>query len=339
MRLRRVMLTAGGTSAAVWDEPRERWLPLRPALEHAGAGYDILEPAADDLLSFLAAGTNAREAAAALADALAERDFADTFELRPMLPFHPRLLRAFACWERHWEQAARGLVRRYLPPALPLTTAYERVTHSTFPAFRPKRLFYEQPASYIGNHLTFVPDGETLPWPSYCRDLDFELEFGAVLAQPVKDATADEGQAAIGAFVVLNDLSARDTQWREYRHGIFGPLGKTKTFASAMSAEMVTADEVLPHIEHLRASVRVNGETWSQTSTEGIQHSLGAIVAHASDGEQLHAGELLASGTMPDGCGLELDRWLSPGDRLELEIERIGILTNRIGEKGAATGT
>ncbi len=172
---------------------------------------------------------------------------------------------------------------------------------------------------------------------AYCRDLDFELEFGAVLARTVTDVTADEGQAAIGGFVVLNDLSARDTQWREYRQGIFGPLGKTRTFASAISAEIVTADEVLPHIEHLRASVRVNGETWSQTSTQGIQHSLGAIVAHASQGEQLHAGELLASGTMPDGCGLELDRWLEPGDLLELEIERIGTVSNRVGQRGPAT--
>jgi 2-keto-4-pentenoate hydratase/2-oxohepta-3-ene-1,7-dioic acid hydratase in catechol pathway len=338
MRLRRVSLAAGGTSLAIWDEPRLRWLPLEPALQLTGEAYELLAPAADDPLAFLAAGEAARDAAAALSGELAERGFADAFELTPLLPFEPRLLRAFASWERHWEQAARGLVRRYLPRALPVATAYERLTRRTFPAFRPKPLFYEQPASYIGNHLTFVADGDTLPWPAYCRDLDFELEFGAVLARPVKDATAEQGQAAIGGFVVLNDLSARDTQWDEYRRGVFGPLGKTKTFASAMSAELVTADEVLPRIDRLRASVRVNGQTLSQTGTAGIQHPLGEMVAHASAGEQLHAGELFASGTLPDGCGLELDRWLSAGDLLELEIEGIATLTNRVGTRAGPAG-
>ena len=60
-----------------------------------------------------------RGAATGLADALAEQDLTESFQLMPLLPFQPRLLRAFACWERHWEQAARGLVRRYLPRSLP----------------------------------------------------------------------------------------------------------------------------------------------------------------------------------------------------------------------------
>jgi 2-keto-4-pentenoate hydratase/2-oxohepta-3-ene-1,7-dioic acid hydratase in catechol pathway len=328
--VRRVQLAHGGTTLAAWDAPRDRWLPFTPALALSDAHDPALTPAADDAIAFLATGTEGREAISRLAADTADHDLNHTFQLTPILPFQPRLLRAFASWEQHWEQAARGLARRYLPATAPVIKGYERLLRRTFPAFRPKPLFYEQPCSYLGNHLTIIPDGATIPWPHYTNDLDFELEFGAILAHPVKDVTPEQGDAAIGGFVVINDLSARDTQWREHRTGIFGPLGKTKTFASAMSAEIVTADEILPHLNQLAASIRVNNEIWSRTTTAGMQHPLGTIVAHAAEAEQLHPGELIASGTLPNGSGLELNRRLAPGDELTLEIERIGTLTNRV---------
>ena len=74
----------------------------------------------------------------------------------------------------------------------------------------------------------------------------------------------------------------------------------------------------------------VNGETWSETSTAGAAHSPGDLVAYASRGERLAAGDVFAMGTLPRGCGLELDRWLQPGDEVRLEIEGVGTLTNRI---------
>lgn len=295
-----------------------------------------LAAAVRDPVALLALGEAGREAVARLCDRAADEDFADRFALVGALPFAPAALRAFMGWERHWIQAARGLVRHNLRPAAAAIGAFERVTRRPFPAFRPGRLFYEQPAFYMGNHLTFAPDGATLPWPRYCEELDFELELGAVLCRPVRDATPAQAEAAIGGFVVVDDLSARDTQWREYRHGLFGPLGKTKTFANAMSAELVSADVVLPRAERLHGSVRVNDETWSRTSTAGMQHTWGETVAFASAGEQLFPGELLSSGTLPDGCGLELDRWLKPGDDLELEIEGVATLRNRIGARVSA---
>lgn len=356
MRLRRVELTGGGRSVAVWDEPRERWLPLVPALKRASeaaAATDAAAPeappiplgetefaalgaVAEDLVAFLAGGEQARAQARALADRVAVADLSSTFALEPaLLPFAPRSLRGFATSQRHWEQSARGLVRRYLPRALPAVTAFERLTGRTFPPLRPGRLFFEQPSFYFGNHLTCYPDGATLPWPAFCRDLDFELELGAVLAHPLRDAASEaEAEAAIGGFVVLDDLSARDVQWREHRDGLLGPLGKTKTFATALGAEVVTADELLPRLRALTGTVHVNGELWSRTSTAEQLHSFGAMVAHASAGEQLFAGELLSAGTLPGGCGLELNRWLSPGDALELEIEGVGRLRNAIGARG-----
>ena len=165
-------------------------------------------------------------------------------------------------------------------------------------------------------------DGEELPWPSHTDFLDFELELGFVLSREVADATPAEGAAAIGGFFVVNDWSARDVQAHEYREGMFGPAVKSKSFATGIGSD--TAD-VLDRWDSLRATARVNGETWTETSTAGAAHSPGDLVAYASRGERLGPGDVFAMGTVPGGCGLELDRWLRPGDEVRLEIEGVGI--------------
>lgn len=334
MRLRRVTLATGGTSVGVWDPGRERWVPIAAAAPLTGTA-DELMAVADDPVALLADPALRAQAERLIAD-VAEHDLTGGFALEPaLLPFSPVSLRAFASSETHWVQAARGLVRRYLPRALPAITTYEAVRRRPFPALRPNPLFYERPCFYVGTHTTFLPDGAELPWPAWCDDLDFELELACVLAHPVRDCTPEEGAAAIGGFVVMNDCSARDVQWEEHRRGLFGPLGKTKSFANAMGAELVSADEILPRADALRGWVRVNGETWSETSTGDMQHSFGAMVAEAARGEQLLPGEMLSSGTLPGGCGLELGRWLQPGDELELEIEGVGALRGRVGSRAA----
>lgn len=330
MRLRRVRLPSGEDAIAVWDDEAERWTAVGPAI--AGLG----DPAfaglpAGDMLGLLAGGDETREALRALCDAARERSAGADHELVPLLPVAPVLMRAFANSERHWIQGARGLVRLHLPRTLPAIRAVETVTRRPFPPFRPGKLFYREPSFYLGNPLTFVPDGAEAPWPAYTERLDFELELGAIVVRPLRDATIEEAGDAIGGFVVINDLSARDTQWRELREGLFGPVVKSKTFASAMSAELVTADEILPHVRDLRASVKVNGELWSATSTADLRWSFEEMLVHASAGEDIHPGELLSSGTLPEGCGLELGRWIAPGDELELTIEHVASLRNRIG--------
>ena len=330
MQLRRVRLTEGERcSTAVWDDARERWIPLVPALEALGE-RDLLRGSDDDVLALLA-DEHLRRVAANVVDRSREHDFAGSLDLEPaLLPFEPRALRAFSLYERHHVQAARGLVRRYAPaPARVVVAAYER-SGRTFPALKPKKLFHKQPAFYMGNHLTFVPDGADVRWPPYARDLDYELELAFVLARPVRDASPEEAEAAIGGFFVINDFSARDVQWRELRETSFGPVVKTKTFANGMGAEVVSADEVLSRIDHLTATVRVNGEVWGESNTGGAAHSPAEMVAYASEGEQLQRGEVFAMGTLPGCCGLELDRWIKRGDEVSLEIEGVGMLRNRV---------
>lgn len=334
MRVRRVRLAGDGAfSVAVWHG--EGWVPLGPALARyrasGGAVSEELAAASGDLIAFLGGGAALREQALAVLEGgqAGEINWEGTFDPAPLLPFAPRSFRDFMLYEQHAIAAARGIVRRFLPRTWPIVRGYERALRRPFPALRPKRLWYQRPIYYHGNHLSFLPDGATIPWPSYTRALDYELELGLVIARPLSDATPDEALAAIGGFVVLNDFSARDVQYPEMTSG-FGPV-KAKNFASGMGAVVVTPDEVLPAIERLAVRVRVNGTDWGGGTTAGMFYSLGTMVAYASLGERLLPGELLGTGTIPGCSGLETDRWLAPGDEIVLEIERVGTLRNLIG--------
>ncbi|MGB3770104.1 MAG: fumarylacetoacetate hydrolase family protein [Rhodococcus sp. (in: high G+C Gram-positive bacteria)] len=316
MRLRK-----GTTGIDVLHESTGTWIDVT-----AAGGTDL----PSTVVEFLAAGERARDTARDLVDSAAGKGDAVASESFASTPFEPRSLRCFAGWDKHWNQAAMTMVRRNMPAVVPLAKAYAAVARKPFPPLRPGSAAVEHPIYYTGNHLTIVGDGDAMPWPKYTDMLDFELEFGALVVRPVRDATTEQAAAAIGGFVVFNDFSARDVQWDEQRNGPFGPVIKTKTFGSSMSAEVVTADEVLPHLGELDGTVTVNGEVWSQTSTAGGRWSLVDGLAYASRGENIGPGELLTSGTLPSGCGMELDRWIKPGDTVKLEIGRIGSVTNTV---------
>jgi 2-keto-4-pentenoate hydratase/2-oxohepta-3-ene-1,7-dioic acid hydratase in catechol pathway len=104
---------------------------------------------------------------------------------------------------------------------------------------------------------------------------------------------------------------------------------KSKTFANSIGADVITADE-LPDWQAATGRVRVDGELWCEGTTAGAAHDVGAMLAYASAGERLEPGDVISTGTMPGCCGLELDRWVRPGQTVELEIDAIGTLSNRI---------
>lgn len=276
--------------------------------------------------------------AAPATDALGGRVFDSEWELekarhhhqlsRHLLPVQPASFRDFMLYERHAIDAARGLVRRFHPGQSRAAGLVETLTRRPFPAFKPKPLFYRQPIYYMSNHLTFVPSGVPVAVPPYSSALDFELEIGFVLRAPLRDADPQEALDAIGAFVVVNDFSARDVQRAEMATGL-GPQ-KAKHFVSSMSAVAVTADEILPRIDDLTGSVAINGAIVSTVSSRGMKWTLGDMLAHASAGETLLPGELFATGTLPGGSGMETGRWLRPGDQLTLTIDQIGAISHPI---------
>lgn len=252
----------------------------------------------------------------------------DTSSMERVLPFQPLSFRDFMLYEKHCINATRGAIKKYLPKKLPIINIYEKIFGKTFPKLKPKDLWYEHPIFYLGNHLSFVCDGDSIEIPSYTQELDYELELGAVLCKPLKNATAEEAEKAIGGFVVFNDFSARDVQLKEMASG-FGPM-KAKNFANSISSIVVSADEILSSIDQLQVSVAINGNTVAENNMNGMHYSLPDAIAYASWEEQLHPGEFFATGTVPGCCGLENGHLLHSGDIIKLEIKGVGVLENKI---------
>jgi 2-keto-4-pentenoate hydratase/2-oxohepta-3-ene-1,7-dioic acid hydratase in catechol pathway len=228
---------------------------------------------------------------------------------RLLAPLRPRTMRDFLAFEGHLKNAFAGLGR-----AIP-------------------DQWYSVPAYYKGLPDTVIGPGDEIPWPAYTQKLDHELELAAVIGTPGKNIRAADALDHVFGYTIWNDLSARDVQSRELPVGM-GP-GKAKDWdgSNVLGPCLVTADEIDPHDVDL--SVCVNGERWGGDNTSVMHHSFEEMIAYASQGLTLRPGELLGSGTATGGSGLELDRWLCPGDLIEMHADGVGILQNRVGPKPA----
>lgn len=153
--------------------------------------------------------------------------------------------------------------------------------------------------------------------------------------RPGKDLTPEQAKAHLFGVTILNDFSARDIQAREMQ-GLLGPA-KGKDFATALGPWITTVDELDVH--NLTMVARVNGEEWSRGSSSTITWQVEEILAYISKAEGVVAGELIGSGTVGQGSGAELGKLLKPGDVVELEVEGIGVLRNRMGTPAPAGWT
>lgn len=190
-------------------------------------------------------------------------------------------------------------------------------------------VWHRQPIYYKANRFTCVGHDADVIWPGYSDWMDYELELAAVIGKTGKDIQPDKAMEHIFGFTIFNDFSARDAQYIEMA-GQLGPAkGKDFDTGNALGPWIVTTDEIGdPH--DLRMEARINGERWGGGSSRDMHHKWPAILAHISKSETLYAGEVVGSGTVGTGCGLELGRQLKHGDVVELEIERIGVLRNRV---------
>ena len=176
--------------------------------------------------------------------------------------------------------------------------------------------------------MNFISEGDSISIPSYTKELDYELELGVIITKPLKNASVEEVTDAIGGFLILNDFSARDVQLDEIECG-FGPM-KSKNFGSSISSIVVSKEALIDKIDNLNVKVIINGKPIIESNTQGKFYSFQEAIAYASWEEQLHAGELLGSGTIPGCTGIENGVMLHKDDTITLEIEGIGSLTNNI---------
>ncbi|MBI5837932.1 MAG: fumarylacetoacetate hydrolase family protein [Candidatus Eisenbacteria bacterium] len=201
--------------------------------------------------------------------------------------------------------------------------------------------WYEAPVFYFSNPHALVGPGAEVARPGACRELDFELEVAAVLERGGRDFSPADGEGAILGLCILNDWSARDIQRREMKVGL-GP-SKGKDFATSVGPWITTLDELAdrrvgPGRFDLAMTARVNGREVSRANLKDMHFDFGRLVAHAAGGVELLPGELLGSGSAGTGCILELGPenvpWLEPGDVVELEVERLGLLRNTVVSAG-----
>lgn len=195
------------------------------------------------------------------------------------------------------------------------------------------RAWYERPVYYKSNRFSVVGHDAEVPIPSYCRRFDYELELGVVIGKAGANIPAARAREHIFGYTLFNDFSARDEQMREMK-GRLGPAkGKDFNGGNAMGPVLVTRDEI-PDPLNITLTARVNGREWSRGSTADMHWSFEEIIQAVSRDETLYPGEFIGSGTCSGrqgrGCGLEMGRFLSSGDTVELAAEGIGTLRNRV---------
>jgi 2-keto-4-pentenoate hydratase/2-oxohepta-3-ene-1,7-dioic acid hydratase in catechol pathway len=231
------------------------------------------------------------------------------------------------CFEKHVIQAF-GAAFRMRARRAP-TPAERDVLLAQADAYRPPPVWYERPLYYKANRFSISGPGDTIRWPAYSRIMDYECEIACIVGRTGVDISREQALSHVFGYTIFNDFSARDAQGAEMPGGLGPAKGKDFDGANAFGPCIVTADEI-PDPYDLPMIVRVNGEERSRGSSSTMHWKFEDVIAYASQGETLHAGEILASGTVGDGCGLESLRFLEDGDEVELEIPPIGKLVNRV---------
>ena len=272
-------------------------------------------PEGTDLIELLAADPDEREAAGDLA---AQSDGLRPHEVVLLPPVYPVAMRDFLTFEAHVDGMERGHGNPGPPPEW-----------YAAPVF-----LFMAPHAVTGAH-------DDVPYPPDTERLDYELEIAAIVCRDVRNATPETARAAIGGYCVMNDWSARDVQGREMKLKL-GP-SKGKDFATTIGPWVVTADELDAHRDadgflDLEMTVAVNGTVQGTDRSGHMGWSFEQLVSHASRGSWVKAGEVLASGTCSGGSLAE--SWgrtgrldpppLQVGDVVEMTIERLGTVRNRV---------
>ena len=200
--------------------------------------------------------------------------------------------------------------------------------------------WYELPVFYFSNPYCVIGSDADAPTAPGSKEMDFELEVAAIVGMGGSDLDPHDAERHIAGFCVMNDWSARDVQRREMKLAM-GPV-KGKDFATSLGPMLVTLDELedarRDRAYDLTMTATVNGTEYSRASLADIYWSFGEMLAYASRGTRVAPGDVIGSGTCGTGCILELSLvhgserypWLQPGDVVELSVERLGTLRNRV---------
>jgi 2-keto-4-pentenoate hydratase/2-oxohepta-3-ene-1,7-dioic acid hydratase in catechol pathway len=325
MKLATFVPTGGGArpGALVGSGKSLRLLDLRAATTRS----DAASSAPASLLELIEAGERGMEVARRVVERCAgDADLSYAIEevtLLAPVPEPPQM-RDFTVFPGHIRGAPAGMQR-----IAARKQGRKQAASEIKPLAEIPQVYRDRPIYYITNRFSVSGPGADIVWPHYSSLMDFELEFGIFLSKGGRNISASKARENIFGYTIYNDFSARDTQFEEMQ-GMLGPAkGKSFDAGNVLGPWIVTADEI-PDPYNLAMRARVNGETWTDSDSGGMLHSFEEMIAYVSRGETLRTGEFFGSGTVGGGCGLELDRWLKHGDVVELDVEHIGVLRNRV---------
>jgi len=315
----------GSAKIGVVDKEAGRLFDLAAAAERAGAEVSPFR----SMLALIDADEAGLDAARALVEKRgAETDlWSDLGSSKLLAPLpEPRQMRDAMSFALHIRQSGRG-ARAIQARRANGQEAFKAVMQE--PLEDLPAVYREMPIYYITNRFTVVGNETTVHWPRYSEVMDYELEVAIVTRRTRANIPRNEAAAHIFGYTIFNDFSARDRQAVEMQ-GRLGPAkGKSFDGSNVLGPWIVTADEI-GDPQTLKVEVRVNGETRAKGDTREMLFPFEEILAYASQDETIYAGEVFGSGTVGNCCGLEIGRFLESGDRIELSVDRIGVLSNNV---------
>ncbi|HUZ31291.1 MAG TPA: fumarylacetoacetate hydrolase family protein [Xanthobacteraceae bacterium] len=293
------------------------------ARDNAGAAFNSMQ-------ALIEAGPAALDRARDIAADVqrSRRGMVETKSVKLLSPLPaPAQLRDFLCFEKHLIQAFTQILRIRAASSPEPEKALRELDQQG--AFKPPQVWYDRPSFYKPSRFAVCGTGQDVAWPAYSKTIDYELEFACVIGTAGRDIPRDKARAHIFGYTIFNDLSARDEQTLEMASNL-GP-GKGKDFdnSNPVGPCITTADEI-PDPYALEMIVRVNGEERGRGNSREMHWKYEDCIAYVSRDETIHPGELFCSGTVGNGSGLETGRYVEPGEIVELEVEKIGVLRNRI---------
>lgn len=210
--------------------------------------------------------------------------------------------------------------------------------------------FDDFPVFYFSNHnAIFGPNDDIECMPSHFEKLDYELEIAILIGKEGRNIKAKNAKEYIAGFMIMNDMSSRGLQMKEMKLNL-GPA-KGKDFASVLGPYLVTPDELLENVVNeddsgcnynLEMTCSVNGKLLSKGNLKDMAWSFEKIIERVSYGASIYPGDIIGSGTVGTGCLLEIngtnklkhsdftEMWLKENDVVEMEIENLGKITNKI---------
>ena len=189
-------------------------------------------------------------------------------------------------------------------------------------------IWYDIPAHYRTSSTVVIGPDDPILWPSYTERLDYEMEVAVCIGRYGVNIPVNRAGDYIFGYTIFNDISARDIQQEEMSLMLGPAKGKSFENSNVMGPCLVTPDEI--EVDKLRMKTRINGEVWSDGNTRDMHFKFPQLIAYLSKDDPLYPGEFIGSGTVGFGSGIENNKWLKPGDIIELEVEGIGILRNRV---------